>query len=368
MSKIVELFKRKKTEHQRAIEPFSLSPNPMVQETKFMMLVALPFLAGLMVIIYIGRTYVVTQIEFGFMMAGVFGLWFCFVVIVYAWAISQASTFLLFDREFGYTERLHPRNEIYCKPEDIRELLKPEDELQKPENFEARLRKLDFEKDLIEKILKIVKNADKVSKYLYYFRHKDAYQGWDALRHEVPIFKTHMLLTDQPFDKQFIFGAGQENWFGPILYNHTHTESDNVKVMEWALDPFTNEPMPICQLIHSSVRYKNPHRENKDIEIENALGLLLAHHHGVIESQRLKLKHLGVLKESKFHDVEDIIQFGKDISKADRKLEDEIMAPTSRRLWTKGWFKALVTIVSIVAIVFIVAVVLEWIDLSVVFG
>lgn len=363
-------LRRKKTEHEKAIEPFSLSPNPMVQETKLALVVALPLLIGLMAIMYIARTFYITQAEFGFIMAGLIGLWFCFIIIVYAWAISQASTYILFDREFGFTERLHPRLEIYCKPEDIRGLLNPDDKLEKPENLKKRLETIGFEKKLIEKIMKVVKNDEgKISKYLYYFRQKEAYQGWDAERHLIPIFKSHMLFTDQPFDKQFIFGAGQENWFGPILYNHTHAESDNVKVMEWALDPFTNEPMPICKLIHSSVRYKeNPQKEGQDIELQNALSFLITHQHGIIESQRFKIKHLGVLKESKFHDVDDIIEFGQDIAKADRRLEEQVMHPVSRKLWSKAWFKVLVTVVSIVAIVFIVGIVLEWIDLSVVFG
>ncbi|MDH5481596.1 MAG: hypothetical protein OEY22_01760 [Candidatus Bathyarchaeota archaeon] len=364
-NRITEWFKKRKTEHQRALEPFSLSPNPILLEGKIAGLIAVPFLVFISVLLYVATTYYLTQEEFAIMSILGLVIWICMLIMIFAFCMQEAAKRMLFDREFGYTERLHPRCEIYCKPEDIRELINPEDTINNIEDLEARMQQLGLQKDLIPKIKEGLAKQHK--QYLYYFKHKDAFFGWDAEKHEVPMFKSHLVFQLDPFDRQYVFGAGQENWYGPIFYNHSHAESDNVKVIGWALDFFTNEPMPVCVLIHSSISYKRK-RETENINLTEAQQMLIAHQHGMIDSFRQKVGHLTVLKDSKFHDVKNIITFGKDIAKADRELESEIMKPVSRNLFAKGWVKALITIVTIGAIVFLIAYFMHWIDLSGILG
>jgi hypothetical protein len=366
MSKRIKSWlKNRKSPHERAKEPFSLSPNPILQESKLAAVIAIPFLVFISVLLYIATTYYITQEEFAIMSTFGLVLWICMLIMIFAYCKSQASEYILFDREFGWTPRLHPRCEIYCKPEDIRQLISPEDKLEKPEDFEARLKTFGLDEKTTKLILKAFNNN--FSKYLYYFRHKDYFMGWDPQKHEVPLFKSHLVFQDYKFEDQYTFGAGQENWYGPILYNHSHAESDNVKGLGWALDPFTNEPMPICLLIHSSTTYKNT-QQSKDLNLEEAQQMIMAQQHGMIDSLHQTVQHLTVLKDSKFHDVKNIIDFGKDIAKADRSLEEEIMKPVSRNIWGKGWFKALMSVITIAAIVFLIAYVLHWIDLSAIFG
>lgn len=357
-----------KTIQEKSSEPFSLSPNPMLQQGKLGFIIAFPLLACLAILLYVAQTYYITQEEF--LLYSVLGLvgWLCFLATFYSVSISRANQYMLFDREFGFTERLHPRFEIYCKPEDVRELMKPEDKLEKWEVFEERLKEFGIDQNLVTKIKKFF-NED-FNKHLYYFRHKDSFEGWDSDKHQLNIFNSHMVFCDEPFDKQFCFGAGQENWYGAMLFNHPHAESDNVKVITWALDPFTNNALPICVLVHGSVVYKtNKKVSDEDIELTEAQGIIIARQHGMIESLRRLVSHLTVLKDEKIHDVKNIISFGHDIAKVDSELGEEIMRPLKGKgLWAKGWFKAVVSIFTIVGIVCVVYIVLTWLDITTIFG
>lgn len=356
---------------QGAIEPSSLTPHPMVQEGKLGAVIAVPLLAGLMAILYIGKTYYVTEQEFMFLTGGLLALWVCFLLMVYSWAKSSATEYFLFDREFLFTERLHPRYEVYSKPHQILKMLGPEDKIEKPETLKERLETYGFPKQVTKQIKKMMKS--KFTKQLYYFRHKDVFEGWDAEKNQRPFFQSHMVFMDKKFDEQFVFGQGQENWYGPIMYNHPHSESDIVKVMGWGLDPFTNQPMPICQLYHSSKVFLEgkPETPKQEMKLIDALFQVVASQHGIIESQRTKEGHLLKLLSSRLHDVKDVIKFGNQIARIDIKLWERIKKARSVGLWSKTWFKALVSIASIIGVVMVVALVLNFlgmIDLGGIFG
>lgn len=369
MSKRMQKWLRNRKK-QGAIEPSSLTPHPMVQEGKLGLVIAIPLLVGLFAILYIGKTYYITEMEFSLMLGALLGLWICFLLTVYAWAKASATEYFLFDREFGFTERLHPRYEVYSKPHQILKMLGPEDKIEKPNVLEKRLDDFKLPKEIKGKIKEMITKGKAFKKYLYYFRHKDVFEGWDAEKNERPYFQSHLVFMDKKFDEQFVFGQGQENWYGPIMYNHPHAESDSIKVLGWALDPFSNEPMPVCILLHSSKTYmkKNPNPKSKsDFKLHDALFMIIASQHGIIDSQRKKESHLTVLKDSKLHDVKNIIKYGHDIADADRKLEEEIMKPVSRKILGSMWFKVLVSIVSIIAIVLIIGIVFFGLDLGAIF-
>lgn len=358
---------RRKSAYSLSKEPFTLSPDPMAKEGQLAAVIAVPLLGFLGALIYVAKTYYITQEDFALFALSGLALWICSLVGMFAMAISRANKYMLFDREFGFTERLHPRLEIYALPEDIRELWKPDDKLQKPEQYKQRMKELGFDDTMIKQMLDVKLDQ----RYMYYFRHKDGFLGWDATKQEVPLFHSHVVFTKKPFDTQFVFGAGQENWYMMVLYNHPHAESDNVKVIGWASDPVTSEPMPLTILIHSSLNYKTEEtaeEEKESFTILEAFGMLNAKLHGILESLRKKNEHLTVLKDSKLHDVDDIVSFGHDVGKADRKLEEAVMRPMSRGWLHSNWVKAIIAITTVSAIVLIVAIVLHWVDIGNLFG
>jgi hypothetical protein len=324
MSSIIDRLRRRKDVEEQALEPVSLSPNPMVKEGQLAGVIALPFLIFLIAVLAIAKTYYISQEEFALMMGAGFAGWLCLLVGVYFVSVNNAIKHILFDREFGFTERLHPRFEVYCRPEDVRQLIAPDHKMKNLEDLKERLQTFG-----LESIADKFKQDMAFPKYLYYFKHRHAYEGWDADKHEVTAFQTHVVFMDKPFDQQFVFGAGQENWWGPIIYNHTHAESDNVKVLGWGLDPFTNRPMPICNLIHSTLAYK-PKQEQaeqetvemqgKQVNVLDAFKMLTAHQHGLIDSQRGKIEALTSLIKSKFEKIGDILKFARDIADVDIEL------------------------------------------------
>jgi len=306
---------RKKAPEEKALEPFSLAPNPMVKEGQLAAVVAVPLLAFLVIILYVAKTFYITVEEFALLTGVGFGLWICMIIVVYTVSVQSAIKHFLFDREFGFTERLHPRFEIYCKPEDIRCLIGKKDKIENIDMLKERLKEFG-----LEKIADKFNDEEKFPKYLYYFKHKHVYEGWDKEKHEVLPFKTHVVFLDKPFDEQFVFGAGQENWWGPILFNHTHAESDNVKVLSWGLDPFTNEPMPVCVLKYSSIYYSDGEKAPEDIETLDAFRMLIAHQHGLIDSQRKKIETLAALVKAKFTEAWDLLKFAEEKADIDIAL------------------------------------------------
>jgi len=344
---------------QGAIEPSSLTPHPMVQEGKLGAVIALPLLAGLMAMLYVAKTYYITQTDFMFMFGALLGMWMCFLIGVYSWAKSSASEYFLFDREFLFTERLHPRYEIYSKPHQILRMLGPDDEIVKPHELKKRLKLFGFPQSILKDIHNMMKS--KFAKHLYYFRQKDVFEGWDAEKNERPYFQSHMIFMDTEFEEQFTFGQGQENWYGPIMYNHPHSEVDVVKVLGWGLDPFSNEPMPICELLHSSKSYFEKGEEKKPkIKLVEALYQIIASQHGLIESQRNDIGNLKELKDANILKAKKILDLGTEMANIRIKEFKKRMRPVSTGLLSSKWVKAIVTVASIIAIVFIVVYVLNW--------
>jgi hypothetical protein len=363
-------FWKKRSIYEKIPEPESLNANPLFKETQLAVLIAAPLLAFLFGIMIYAKNFLMTQEEFAtFTLTGLV-CWMMMLAGIYAYQIMRAAKYRLFDREFGYTERLHPRDEIYCKPEDIRLLIGPEDKIEDFEQLEKKITDLGFAADVKKNIIHKLKENKDPKKYLYYFRHKDVFEGWNAEQHVMPTFQSHAVFTDKPFSEQFEFAAGQENWFGPILYNHPSAESDNVRVIAWALDPFTSEPMPIGVLIHSSRRYRHNHEDLDDQQFEllEAQQMLITHLHGLNENYRKETANLTTLRDAKLHDVKDISKHGHKIAEVDQRLFGDIMEPVSRKWLHSTWFKAAVSIVSIIAIVVIIAYVLHWIDLGAIFG
>ena len=103
-------------------------------------------------------------------------------------------------------------------------------------------------------------------------------------------------------------------------------------------------------------------KEPESTKFEHGMGWisLLAHAHGIIESQRRKIMHLNELFSANLHDVKDIIKFAKDISKVDRQLEEEIMKPVSRGIWSKIWGSIITKIVLMVCISVLIIYFLNW--------
>ena len=355
-------FHKPKLAYKTAREPFTLVPASTIKEAQLGAVFAVPLLALLTGLIFFAKRYGITQEDF--LLFGVMGfvLWIVSLVGAYSYTIAQANKYTLYDREFGFTERLHPRYEVYCRPEDVSLISGPKQEIEKQDEFANRIMDLGFSATVKEKIIA----CSQVEKYLYHFRHKSVFQGWDQDKGEIVDFESHTVFIDKPHDQQFVFGAGQENWFGPILYNHNHSESDNVKIIAWDIDPYTQKPMPICQLVHSSTRYRKSEKatDSKDITVLEALGVLTAKQHGIIESLRRKAQNLGILSQEKLNEVDSFIDYGHDIAKADRKLEEGIMKPLPHGWLKSGWAKALVTIAMFATIAFIVAVVLGYIDIG----
>jgi hypothetical protein len=362
-------LRKKKSEFEKAVEPKSLNPNPMVKESQLALIIALPFLAGVIGIYIAAKNYMIQPEEFGLLVAVVFIIWFAGLIGFYSYSMGEAVKHILFDREFGFTERLHPRCEIYCMPEDIRLLISPNDKIKNFDGLKKRIESMGFEGQVQEKIINMLGNCN-FAKYVYYFRHKHTFEGWNGTEHTRPQFRSHIVFTDKPFDEQFGFAAGQENWWGPIIFNHPSAESDNVKVLWWSLDPFTSEPMPWCLLIHSSLRYARQEKQEEegDFKVTDAAMLIIAKYHAISETLRKKVTNKGALLEAKFAGHENIVKLAHDGAKADIQLFQIAMKDISRGWLKSGWFKAVVTIFSIAAIVFLICYILGWIDISSILG
>ena len=136
---------KRKSAYKIAKEPFTLVPASTVKEAELGAVFAVPLLALLTGLIVFAKMYGITQEDF--LLFGVFGfvLWIVSLVGAYSYTIAQANKYTLYDREFGFTDRLHPRYEIYCKPEDVSLLYAPKQALEKQEEFEKRILALGFE-------------------------------------------------------------------------------------------------------------------------------------------------------------------------------------------------------------------------------
>jgi len=366
MSRLDRLLRRSNNIYRQIPKPESLNANPMMKEGQLGAVVAAPLLALLFGIILYARYFAMTQEDFAIVSIVGMALWVVSLVGMYAYSIMQAVKYRLFDREFGYDSRLHPRCEIYCKPEDIRVILDKKDTVEKSEKVEQQLYALGFEKELVEQVKKGLKDTTPL--HIYYFRHKDAFEGWDNEHGVIKQFKSHIALTGKSFTEQFEFSAGQENWYGPILYNHPSAESDNLKVLGWALDPFTSDPMPIGIIIHSTRRYNQEVTEEKQVGLIEAQSRLITFQHGMIENSRKELGNLQSMQDAKIHDVNDISKHGRQIAQVDHKLWKDIMKETSRGLLKGTWSKVLVTVAIIAAVVFLTCYLLGWINLSGILG
>jgi len=354
-------LKRKKSMYEKQLDPETLNTNPMVKEGQLGAVIALPLLGFLFGIIFYAKNYAITQEEFTLFSVVGLVVWMVGLIGYYGYALGQAAHFKLFDREFGYSERLHPRCEIYCKPEDIRLLIKPEDKIQDFADLKLKIEQLGFDKGTTEAVCKQLEDmGTQPAKYLYYFQHKDSFEGWNAQEHVIPRFKSHTVFTNEVFDKQFGFSAGQENWYGPILYNHPSAESDNVKVLCWTLDPFTHDPMPICYLIHCSKRYVLPEQKDTEYKQVDAQGRVIAMLYGLNQSLRRQNEHVTELKDANFAGQKNIVDLAHDAAKADIDLYQIAMKAMPRGWMRSGVFKGLVTIVSIIAVAFIIVYVLNW--------
>jgi hypothetical protein len=368
--KLPKALKRTKNEYEKALEPQVLNSNPMTQEGKLVIVPILPLLIILGGILWYGRNMAETPEDFGMVATLGFTGWLMYLVAIYAWSKSKGAEYKLFDREFGFSKRLHPRCEIYCKPEDIRCLLTPKDRVENPKGLDGEIEKLGFDEKTSEAIKKHI--AEKpAEKHFYYFRHKDPFEGFDVADHTIKTFRSHAVFIEKPYDEQFCFASGQENWYGPVMYNHPSAESDNVKVLFWTLDPFTNEPMPVCQLIHSSNDYERKQEQSslsKEFSEIEAQSRVIAHLFGLNESLRKEVNAIRELKDANLGIHKGIVGLSREGINAYVAYWTLAMKATSRGWLHSTWAKAILTIVTIGAIVFLIAYVLHWIDLSSIFG
>jgi hypothetical protein len=333
----------------------------MVKEGEFAAVIAVPLLAFLVAILYVGSTYRISEADFMLMSGVCLVLWVCFIVVIFAVNIQKAVQYLLFDRIFGFTTRIHPQLELYCKPEDVRTLNADGTPIQNLKALTDRLKTLKFDEKTTEKVVKLFEEQKSFPLYLFYFRHRDQFQGWDAEKHELPTFKSHVVFGKEPFDKQFIFGPGQENWFNMILFNHPHAESDVVKVVAWALDPFLGTPMPVCILLHSSLNFKaSSSLDEKDVEMNKLLIQFVATQHGIIQSQWKKVQDLEQIKEGKFASYDKVLDLADQKSDKDIDFYTRIFEPPRGKLWQRTWFKLLTFAILIVFAGFVIAMVMGW--------
>jgi len=93
---------RSKAPEERALEPVSLSENPMMKEGKLAGLIAIPLLAFLVLVIYVAKTFYITQEEFMMLMGSGFGMWICLLAVIYSVSISHANQHNLHDRGLGF--------------------------------------------------------------------------------------------------------------------------------------------------------------------------------------------------------------------------------------------------------------------------
>jgi hypothetical protein len=114
--------KRFKQEMKKRIEPKNLSPNPAAQEAKPALLILAPFLVIFIAILYASGNRLITQDQFLIFVGGGVIVWFAAIIVVWEQQTTSAVSLILFDREMGFTENLHPRCEFYCDKENIREI------------------------------------------------------------------------------------------------------------------------------------------------------------------------------------------------------------------------------------------------------
>lgn len=358
-------LKRKQSAYEKQLTPKSLNADPMIKEGQLGAVIALPLLAFLFGIIFYAKNYAISQEEFSlFSIVGLI-VWMVGLVGYYGYCKGQAAEHKLFDREFGFDERLHPRREVYCRPEDIRLILQPKDTVKNIEDLKTEIESLGFDVKMNEALFKALGDMEhQPAKYLYYFKHKDSFEGWNVQEHTRLNYRSHLVFTDEIFDDQFVFAAGQENWWGPILYNHPSGESDNVKVLGWTLDPFTNDPMPITHLIHSSKRYMMPERKEEEGEYKelDAKNRVIAMLHGIIRALRKENEQVNELKDTNFAGQRKLADLADDASDVNIRLWLIGMKAVSPGLLRNKIFQGLVTIVSIIAVVFIIIYVLNWLQ------
>jgi len=89
---------QRKSAYSLAKEPFSLSPDPMAKEGQLAAVIAVPLLTFLFGLIYVAKTYYIGQDEFAMFALSGLALWICSLVGIFAWAMSHANKYMLFDR------------------------------------------------------------------------------------------------------------------------------------------------------------------------------------------------------------------------------------------------------------------------------
>lgn len=385
MSKYINKLKKQK--YVSVEEPKSLSPDPMTMEAKQAAVLVAPLIIGLAAFLWILKYVAMTQEEFLLVGSVSMVTWVVYMVGIFAYFRGRAVEYKLHDREFGFTPRLRPRFEVYCLPQDIRCLIDPtKDNVQNEAQLVKRLDSIGFKPETSKELAEMIKPerieesepiTPELSKklaeimkgpykfYMYYFAHKDSFPGWNAQTHTTPTFKSHVVLMPHDYDKQFIFGSGQENWFGPIMYNHPAAESDNVKVLFWTLDPFTNEDMPVCALVHCSRLYDVPTPKMEDPTMQDAVISLIAVQHGTIEEYRKGLIHIKHLLDAKFHGDIDTIKYGQDVAKYIIKLWKETMKDVPSGIWSRlaGWQKVVTLLVIVVGVCVLGYLMLNWLKL-----
>jgi hypothetical protein len=365
MVDLKKTFKRKKTEYERSLEPKSLAPSSITKEFKFTAFFAVFILGGLGVLFYMAQTFVMSETEFVFLAVMVFMILIAGLAGISAyWYLSAVKT-PLFDREFGFSGGLRVRHEIYIEKQNVRQLITKDDKIQDRDGLIERLTK--FIPD--PKELEAVKNClpddthDFPANLTYFYHPNIPIEGWDKQRHTRPIFKSHAVFHSLPEPEQFIFAQGHDNWYGSIYFNHPLSESDNVKVIAWILDPFTGDPMPLCILVHSSVVYDEEEEPAKiDVKLVEALSTVLVKQHSIIEAFRRDNNEKEMLLAQKFHDDVNTIDYGHNIAETDINFFKGVMKFVSKGFWSKlgNIGKVIVTITIVAGLVLIVWLVLSW--------
>ena len=367
-NKLKKALRRKKNEYEMALEPSNLNASAMKKETSLIALPLLPLVGVFAAIIAYGKYFARTQEDFTLVAMVGLVCWGVSMIGVYGAMQSKAAGYKLFKRTFMFTDRLHPTCEAYCHPEDIRVLIKKGDKIKDKETLNKELDRFGFESALREKVLE---RLGKESEYYFlYFKHKDAFEGWNQRDHTMPTFSSHIVISSKPYDQTYGFSSGQENWYGPVMYNHPSAELDAVEVVGWMRDPFTGEPMPVSFRRWGSLDFRKDQKELDKEEVSEleAITRLAAWLHGATEELKHRLLSEKEVSEAKLGVHKTNIEIGHEIAGVDQDYFAAMMKPTARHWWSSGWAKAIVTIFIVSAVIFLIAYLLHWIDLSKVFG
>jgi hypothetical protein len=370
----MKLPKMKKQSNQfRSVKNIKLGPSAASRE----MQIAAPILGvlvGSMVIpIILVRVGVVPPEDFGLVIGLSFIVGIVGLVGVSAMIYQQFVSYLLHRREYGFDKYVRRIYDQYLKPEDRLQAWGRGDKIQNKQDLLTKIKGLDLPEEYAEKVKTDLKKAISDFKensgdwYLIHSTWRDMNEGFDPKEKRVCTFQSDITFIPKPANEQFVYGRIYECYFGPILADHPGGESDQVQVIGWTTDPWLGSDMPICVLQHSSLDYVETHTED-ELKLKDAFISLVGVQQGQIEALKDDEEHYKELADNQILKGQKIAKLAHESAKTDVQLFLIAMKPTAWGFLRSGWFKVLMTAITVTAILILVGMVLGWIDVSHIFG